>query len=86
MSTTPSRGGNKASRGAAGRHHEILTMTTEERRDRAADILAEGVLRLLARERVIQCETEHRLPDDHEDGRELPVLFRLGTAAPGEAK
>lgn len=67
-------------RAASHRHAEVVMLEPTERRHRAVEILVEGVLRLLARDRVIEPATE---PGDDPD--RPATTFRLPAPA-AEAK
>ncbi len=68
-------------RAASYRHAEVLLLEPTERRHRAVEILVEGVLRLLARDRVIEPATE---PGD--DPERPATTFRFPLSAPAESK
>lgn len=65
---------SKRGGGASRRHSEVKMMAIAERRDRAADILADGLVRML------------RASDDGGDDRTEPTVSGNGEPGPGEAK
>ncbi len=68
-------------RAATYRHAEVQMLSATERRHRAVVILVEGVLRLLARERVLEPATE---PGD--DPSRPATTFRRPPPTPVESK